>query len=101
MTDSPIPPTAPAPPSTGTAPPDPHCPLCRMWSAYVKDPRGAAMAPILREHSFMVAGYWLGLMGDELGDLCKAHDDSVAQIEAQNQGAEPAPVIVPPTGVTS
>jgi len=86
MTDAPTP-----LPQSGTAPPDPDCPLCRMWSAYAKDPRGAALlSSVFKEHSFMVAGYWLGLKGDELGPLCKAHEDSLDAVDHANAGPEPA-----------
>ncbi|MFI4978301.1 MAG: hypothetical protein ACHQC8_06495 [Solirubrobacterales bacterium] len=97
MTDSPIPPTAPAP-LTGTALPDSRCPLCRTWSAYCRDGRGSGMAPAFREHSFLVAGYWLGLKGSELGPLCEAHKGNVAAVEEANEGAAPAAAFTPPAG---
>ena len=48
----------------------------------------------------MVAGYWLGLKGDELGPLCKAHEDSLDAVDHANAGPEPAPVMVPPAGTS-
>jgi hypothetical protein len=89
------------PQGSGTVAPDPNCPLCRMWSAYARDGRGVAMAPAFKEHSFLVAGYWLGLKGDELGPLCKAHTSSLEAVELANAGTEPAPVMSPPTGDAS
>jgi len=77
------------------AAPSETCPLCRIWSSYVRDMAnavngGRALASFDREqaHAFLTAGFWAGMHKKDLR-VCEVHAMQIAIIDTQNADTEP------------